>query len=102
MKVMRTLEKELVRVTEGEVGFKFYPGGVSGDEIDVIRKMRIGQIHAAGFTGVGLGEILPELLYALLGALRCCTDRLFAVEGFFDRPKIGCGIRVERDSLFQK
>ncbi len=61
MKVMRTLEKELVRVTDGEVGFKFYPGGVSGDEIDVIRKMRIGQIHAAGFTGVGLGEILPEV-----------------------------------------
>ena len=61
MKVMRTLEKELVRVTGGEVGFKFYPGGVSGDEIDVIRKMRIGQVHAAGFTGVGLGEILPEV-----------------------------------------
>jgi TRAP-type C4-dicarboxylate transport system substrate-binding protein len=61
MKVMHTLEKELVRVTGGEVGFKFYPGGVSGDEIDVIRKMRIGQIHAAGFTGVGLGQILPEV-----------------------------------------
>ena len=61
MKVMRDLEKELGKVTGGEVGFKFYPGGVSGDEIDVIRKMRIGQIHAAGFTGVGLGEILPEV-----------------------------------------
>jgi len=61
MKVMRTLEKELGRVTVGEVGFKFYPGGVSGDEIDVIRKMRIGQVHAAGFTGVGLGQILPEV-----------------------------------------
>ncbi len=61
MKVMRTLEKELQKATGGEVGFKFYPGGVSGDEIDVIRKMRIGQIHAAGFTGVGLGGILPEI-----------------------------------------
>ena len=61
MKVMRLLEKELKSATQGEVGFKFYPGGVSGDEIDVIRKMRIGQVHAAGFTGVGLGEILPEV-----------------------------------------
>lgn len=61
MKVMRLLEKELESVTGGEVGFKFYPGGVSGDEIDVIRKMRIGQVHAAGFTGVGLGQILPEV-----------------------------------------
>jgi TRAP-type C4-dicarboxylate transport system substrate-binding protein len=61
MKVMRSLEKELKSATGGEVAFKFYPGGVSGDEIDVIRKMRIGQVHAAGFTGVGLGEILPEV-----------------------------------------
>lgn len=61
MKVMRMLEKEVESATDDEVGFKFYPGGVSGDEIDVIRKMRIGQVHAAGFTGVGLGEILPEV-----------------------------------------
>ncbi len=61
MKVMRLLEKELGRATGGEVGFKFYPGGVSGNEVDVIRKMRIGQIHAAGFTGVGLGQILSEV-----------------------------------------
>ncbi len=61
MKVMRMLERELESATDGEIGFKFYPGGVSGDEIDVIRKMRIGQVHAAGFTGVGLGEILPEV-----------------------------------------
>ena len=61
MKVMRMLERELESATGGEIGFKFYPGGVSGDEIDVIRKMRIGQVHAAGFTGVGLGEILPEV-----------------------------------------
>ncbi|MFQ5481771.1 MAG: TRAP transporter substrate-binding protein DctP [Nitrospinaceae bacterium] len=61
MRQMRLLEKEIEKQTQGAVRFKFYPGGVSGDEKDVIRKMRIGQIHAAGFTGVGLGEILPEV-----------------------------------------
>lgn len=61
MKQMRRMEKEVKNVTKGQVRFKFYPGGVSGDEKDVIRKMRIGQVHAAGFTGVGLGEILPEV-----------------------------------------
>ncbi|QPJ63806.1 MAG: ABC transporter substrate-binding protein [Candidatus Nitronauta litoralis] len=61
MKQMRRLEKEVKKATNGQVRFKFYPGGVSGDEKDVIRKMRIGQVHAAGFTGVGLGEILPEV-----------------------------------------
>ncbi len=58
---MRLLGKEFEKATQGEVKFKFYPGGVSGNEKDVIRKMRIGQVHAAGFTGVGLGEILPEV-----------------------------------------
>lgn len=61
MRQMRLMGKELEKATQGQVKFKFYPGGVSGDEKDVIRKMRIGQLHAAGFTGVGLGEILPEV-----------------------------------------
>lgn len=61
MKEMRRLDQEIQDATGGSVKFKFYPGGVSGDEKDVIRKMRIGQIHGAGFTGVGLGEILPEV-----------------------------------------
>jgi len=61
MRQMRLMGKELEQATQGQVKFKFYPGGVSGDEKDVIRKMRIGQVHAAGFTGVGLGEILPEV-----------------------------------------
>jgi TRAP-type C4-dicarboxylate transport system substrate-binding protein len=43
------------------MGFKIYAGGVAGDEIDVLKKIRIGQYHAAGFTGVGIGEIAPNL-----------------------------------------
>ena len=61
MKQMRSFSAEVSQQSDKAVSFKFYPGGVSGDERDVIRKMRIGQIHAAGFTGVGLGEILPEV-----------------------------------------
>ena len=61
MKEMRALASDIKAATGGAVRFKFYPGGVSGDEKDVIRKIRIGQLHGAGFTGVGLGEILPEV-----------------------------------------
>jgi TRAP-type transport system periplasmic protein len=61
MKSMRALANKIKKATNGKVTFRFYPGGVSGDERDVIRKMRIGQLHGAGFTGVGLGEILPEV-----------------------------------------
>ena len=60
MKVLAELSKDLEKETGGELKFKFYPGGVSGDEKDVVKKIRIGQLHAAGFTGVGLGEIAPE------------------------------------------
>ncbi len=59
--VMKEMDKELQTSSGGKLALKIYAGGVSGDEKDVIRKMKIGQIHAAGFTGVGLGEILPAI-----------------------------------------
>ena len=61
MNSMRRLSDNIKKATDGNVVFRFYPGGVSGDEKDVIRKIRVGQLHGAGFTGVGLGEILKEV-----------------------------------------
>jgi len=46
---------------ENRLGFKFYPGGVQGDEKDVLRKIRNGQLHGGGFTGFGLGSIVSEV-----------------------------------------
>jgi TRAP-type C4-dicarboxylate transport system substrate-binding protein len=60
MKVLTELSKELEKETGGKLKFKFYAGGVAGDEKDVVKKIRIGQLHAAGFTGVGLGDLAPE------------------------------------------
>ncbi|MDH3198228.1 MAG: TRAP transporter substrate-binding protein DctP [Candidatus Krumholzibacteria bacterium] len=60
MKTMRAIDGEVRRRTEGRLGFKFYPGGVQGDEKDVLRKIRIGQLHGGGFTGNGLGSIVSE------------------------------------------
>jgi TRAP-type C4-dicarboxylate transport system substrate-binding protein len=60
MKVLGELSKDLEKQSEGKLKFKFYAGGVSGDEKDVVKKIRIGQLHGAAFTGVGLGEIAPE------------------------------------------
>jgi TRAP-type C4-dicarboxylate transport system substrate-binding protein len=62
MKIMERFSKDVLKNTNGDVKFKFYWGGVQGDdEKVVIRKMRINQLQSAGFTGVGLGEILPEV-----------------------------------------
>lgn len=61
MKVMQELNIELGEKTDGEVSFKFYPNMSMGNESDVIRKMRMGQINAAGFTGFGLGMVASEI-----------------------------------------
>ena len=45
----------------GQIDLRIYPGGVSGDEPDMIRKMRIGQLHAAALTTVGLTTVVPDI-----------------------------------------
>jgi len=47
--------------SSGATTLHIYPGGVAGDEGDVIRKMRIGQIQLAALSGHGLSEITPEI-----------------------------------------
>lgn len=47
--------------TNGQIVLRIYPGGVVGDERDMIRKMRIGQIHAAAISYDGLSEINPDV-----------------------------------------
>ena len=54
---LKKLSKEIEVATDNEVSLKIYFGGVSGDEPDVIRKIRIGQLHGGIFTGKTLGDI---------------------------------------------
>jgi TRAP-type C4-dicarboxylate transport system substrate-binding protein len=81
MKTMRKVDEDVRARTDNRVGFKFYPGGVQGDEKDVIRKMRNGQIHAAGFTGFGLGAIVPETRVLELPFMFESLDELDYVRG---------------------
>jgi TRAP-type C4-dicarboxylate transport system substrate-binding protein len=60
-KSLKNLTREVELVTGGEVSFKVYYGGVSGDEADVLRKIRIGQLHGGIFTGKTLGEIYGDV-----------------------------------------
>ena len=43
--------------SDGRLIFKIYPGGVQGDEPDVLKKIRFGQLHGGAFTGYGIGHI---------------------------------------------
>ncbi|MBW2009177.1 MAG: TRAP transporter substrate-binding protein DctP, partial [Deltaproteobacteria bacterium] len=57
IKEMRRLEKDLKAESGGRLILRIYAGGIAGDEIDVLKKIKIGQIHCAAFSGVGLGKI---------------------------------------------
>ncbi len=97
MNIMEELDKEVRTATANRVGFKFYPGGVQGDELDVIRKIKINQIHAAGFTGVGLGAIQPATRILDLPFLFNTVQEVDAVrEGMFERF---AGLFREKESI---
>ncbi len=55
----RELGAKIQAATGGRVKFQIYPGGVAGDEPDLLRKLRIGQLQAALFSAPGLGDIDP-------------------------------------------
>ena len=57
MNVITEWAGKVEKESQGRLKFKFYPGGVSGDEPDMIRKIRFGQIHGAAMTGHGIGSI---------------------------------------------
>lgn len=84
--VMHDLDEEIRQATDGQVGFRIYAGGVQGDEPDVLRKMRFGQLHAAGFTGSGLGEILSEVRVLELPFLFQSKDEVdYVTDAFSER-----------------
>ncbi len=59
---LRRITAEWSRLSGGRVRIVTYPGGIVGDEPDMIRKMRIGQLQGAAMTAVGIGRIHPPVL----------------------------------------
>jgi len=55
--VLSEMGAEWKEATNGRVTLRIYPSGVAGDDPDVVRKMRIGQLHAGTITQAGLTEI---------------------------------------------
>ena len=62
MKVMKAWNRSLKKETENRVELRFYSGGSQGDERDFIRKVRAGQMDAAGVTTTGLGMVARSVL----------------------------------------
>ena len=54
MQKMRLGAKEIAERTNDRVKFKYYPGGVMGNENSILRKMRINQLQGAAVTSGAL------------------------------------------------
>ncbi len=75
MKLLRDGGKRVQAETEGRVSFKFYPGGVMGDDKAVLRKIRVGQLHGAVVTSGALVQTYPDIgLYSLPMAFRSGSE----------------------------
>jgi TRAP-type C4-dicarboxylate transport system substrate-binding protein len=57
---LHQMAEEWAEITDGEVEVKIYPGSIMGNEEDVIRKMRIGQVDAAVLTTMGMTQIVSD------------------------------------------
>lgn len=59
--ILRDMGDAWNRASGGEIQLKIYPGGIAGDESDMVRKIRIGQLQAGAISGGGLADVAPDI-----------------------------------------
>jgi TRAP-type C4-dicarboxylate transport system substrate-binding protein len=62
MQAIRAAAADIKAQTGGRVTIKLYGGGVMGNEKQVLRKIRIGQLQGGAFTANGLAERYPDIV----------------------------------------
>ncbi len=66
LREMRAAADEVKQRTEGRVEFRYYPGGVMGDDATVMRKIRLGQLQGGALTASELSLVYPDaVVYGL-------------------------------------
>lgn len=88
-KVLEDMGRDWQRASDGAVKLRIYPGGIVGDEDAMLRKMRVGQLHAAAITGLGLA-FLDRAFYGLH------IPMMFASEEEFDHVRDRLSPMLER------
>lgn len=101
MQALHKGAEEIEARTSGRVKFRFYPGGIMGNDASVLRKIRIGQLSGGAITGGGLSAIFPDAqVYTLPLAFRSFDEVDFVrsrmdaiiVEGIRKRGFISFGL----------
>jgi TRAP-type C4-dicarboxylate transport system substrate-binding protein len=57
--ILKEMGQRWAEASGGEVKLRIYPGGVQGNEGDMIRKLGVGQLQAAALSNVGMHDITP-------------------------------------------
>jgi len=95
-RILQEMAEEWKTVSGGKVVVRLYPGGVAGDDPDVVRKMRLGTLNAGLLAAPGLAEIdkapnafgVPMMyssydeVYGVLDKMRPGFEAKFAAKGF--------------------
>ncbi len=94
MKEIDRWADEVYQKSNGRLKFKIYPGGVMGDEPDVLRKIRSRQLQGAFFTGYGIGRIYSSARVLEMPFLFRNTDESDYVREHL-MPEIEAGFRFK-------
>jgi TRAP-type C4-dicarboxylate transport system substrate-binding protein len=94
-KALKDMAAQWAKISQGKVRVRIYPGGVAGDEPDMVRKMRIGQLHAAALTGGGLTRIAQEVQALQMPMMFRSNAELDYVRGRM-MPKLEGALRAKR------
>jgi len=62
--ILKETADQWKQASGGRVTVRLFPGGVAGDDPDVVRKMRLGTLNAGVLTSVGVAEI-DKSVYAM-------------------------------------
>ncbi len=89
VKAFRQINQEMEQKTNKQVTLRVFPGGILGDEEDMLRKVKVGQIQGALLTGGGLGLIFKDIKILAIPFLfqnyREVDALLGKMEGFFQK-----------------
>ena len=84
MRAMRAGAEQVREATDGRVVIKFYPGGVMGNDAQILRRIRVGQLHGGAFTAGGLSAQYPPLLLYGIPLLFRSLDEVDHVRSVLD------------------
>ena len=82
------------QLSGGRVTVRLFPGGVAGDDPDVVRKMRLGTLNAGVLTSVGVAEIDRSVFAMGIPLMYNSYEEVYWVHEKM-RPKLEAGLEAK-------